>query len=257
MRNVFIISVFTLSFVALFGVAYGQNATDQLSERRINMSIKDRSVGYAIYHLATRFNVPFGIEEKKHVELERIFLLPTNIPTDVRHANGSITVDIYDRPSKEVVLKRSPICTIVAVNEPLRDVLDRILAQVDGYRWEISDGVVNIIPTENRDSDISGLLETRIAMFGIQSGESVGNLRNHIVALPEFNSFFTGNPVLSLAIRSDFDYWNRRLETGFQLKGLELREILNRVTREKKGVWILRKVKNVKVPDKDFIEFEI
>ncbi len=245
--------------LVLFVAADGQNLKDPLSELPITMSFEDKSPGFLIYYMAKRFDIQFGIEEayNENAESHRLFGLPTNLPTDAVHAGGSHSTDIHSPSSGPSNLQSASIQSIDAVDEPLGSVLDKILAQIDGYEWEISDGVVNIFPSAYRDSDLQSILNLQISSFTLAEGRSVGLIRNNIVDLPEIKNFLSSNRKASFAIRSDFDYLDRPIDQAIQLKELTLRQLLNRVTKVKKGAWILRKVPNSKDPKKPKIEFEI
>jgi hypothetical protein len=116
------------------------------------------------------------------------------------------------------------------------------------YKWEINDETVNIVPIKGRDSRFEKLLNTKIKNYLLvkSTGEPSGNyiiaIRKAIYLLPEFSGT---REVLGLSIlerRFDTDGFSLMLDLKEDLSftNLTFRELLNGITKSKKGGWILK-----------------
>lgn len=146
--------------------------------------------------------------------------------------------------------------TINADNERLEDVMDKIVEQMKNYKWEINDDVINIIPTKGRDKRYQALLELNIGNFMLEKDKEIAFIRRRVFDLPEVKSFLIENNILTTKTRSFGLYTQRKLEAELNFSNLTFRELLNKITKAKRGGWILRKHYGYG-EEKDFIEIDI
>ena len=74
-------------------------------------------------------------------------------------------------------------------NATLEEVLNEIVGQETGYRWELRDGVINIIPITSRNEFVEKLLNTPIRRFDQPKKLGKFQIRDAIIELPEVVGF--------------------------------------------------------------------
>jgi len=67
------------------------------------------------------------------------------------------------------------------LNSPLRAVLDSIVLSDPRYRWQLEDGVVNLIPVSGEPA----LLQVRVTEFHVENAETVYYALSQLIGLPE------------------------------------------------------------------------
>lgn len=129
-----------------------------------------------------------------------------------------------------------------ADNITLQEVLDRIAEQEPAYRWEVRDGVINIIPTKSRDDFVEKLLNTPIHRFNLPKVPGKFQIRDKIVELPEVVDLLKANGVTA----SHYGYFYRSPNThtdsnlSLSISNTDVRGILNKVIRESEHkMWIV------------------
>lgn len=82
-----------------------------------------------------------------------------------------------------------------ATDKTLEQILNLICQYWPAYRWEVKEGVVNVVPAVARDSLLEHLLSTKISRFSPKNLTDKFELRNAILDLPEVKSFLDTNGV--------------------------------------------------------------
>ena len=150
-------------------------------------------------------------------------------------AGGAVITQGCEEPSDSIVRFQG---------STLREVLDDIITADPDYRWEVKDGVVNLIPAKG----VPDLLTLRIDAFDSGDATSVTTAKTFLFALPE---------VRKRAVELGFDqaiYGSglyavppgarpARKLLNVRLQDVTLLEALNALVRtHKHGLWIYREI---------------
>jgi hypothetical protein len=135
--------------------------------------------------------------------------------------------------------------TLNAENERLEDVLNKLIKQIENYKWEINDGVVNIYPIKGRDKRFKKLLDLRIKRFSFEKGGPVWRITENIKSLPEFSAFMVKNNIRFNGVRTGpegaiQEMYGRKIGMGMDFSNPTFRDLLNKITKIKRGTWILK-----------------
>ena len=87
----------------------------------------------------------------------------------------------------------------------VRDVLNHIVKEVPIYRWEMRDGVVNVVPVRGRSRVLEDFLSIHVREFKANSDLNKFTLRNYILDLPEVELFLKANNLKTERLR-DYPY---------------------------------------------------
>lgn len=121
-----------------------------------------------------------------------------------------------------------------AENVTLQEVLDLIVQQEPSYRWEVKDGVINLIPTKSRDYFVERLLNTPIQRFDPPKVLGPSQIRDAIVDLPEVVDLLKINSITA----SHYGYYYRypsvytNAKVDLNTSQTDVRGVLNKVVRE-------------------------
>jgi hypothetical protein len=118
----------------------------------------------------------------------------------------------------------------------LRDVLDAIVKVDDQYRWQLEDGVVNLLPADDQPA----LLQVRVKHLLVKNATSVYQAYSKLFALPEVKK-----AIADLKLNDSFERIQGGLsgnlnQTQFSVdrKSITLREALNAIVRAQgQAVW--------------------
>lgn len=198
--------------------ASGQTTTNNLLERRISLHIKEGTFLYALSTLNVDYEIPIGFE------------------LALGHkANYHLNIDLE--------------------NVALEDVLNEIVGQERGYKWEVRDGVINIIPITSRDEFVEKLLNTPIPRFDQPKKLGKFQIRDAIMELPEVVALLKANGITA----SHYGYFYNRTARSNEIvdlstSGTDLRGVLNKVIRETEhNMWMIsRSGKNLSSLDLSF-----
>jgi hypothetical protein len=187
-------SIVACVMLAIPGVRNGTpNRTAQaLADRHVqNYQDHGTDVTRLILRALKAYQVPAGIEVDS--------LTPEAANLRVTLANGSVSV-----------------------------LLDTILANLPGYRWIETDGVVNVLPLRNTDS----LRQVSVRHFSLRSA-APNEIRATILSLPEVKAWLVRNNVSERSIVSAISVGDQRnnARVSVQLDNLTLGEIMNRIIR--------------------------
>lgn len=250
-----VLNAFLLAFTVN---VFGQVNETTLKDKRVTINRKNESLGTIFRDLIETYDIPIGFEESIFDRNHSDYLFETNIPcvTNCIDSSGKERTTIEQTIFKAKDIKFS----IEVENEPLENVLNQIVSTMKYYKWEINDDVVNIIPIIGRDKRLEDLLNVKIKSFANVSGS--GNLSKRIVfisssiaLLPEIKDYLINNNIhlTNGAYRSQNN--GRDLPDNLMLTNVTLKELLNKITKYKRGGWALRK--NPLNQLKNFEVFEI
>lgn len=213
----------------------------RLEDKRISISKKDVAFGTVAGYLCNQYGVLFGVEP---------------IPGEEERSDLQFSVS---NPGSELFRGKKTVFSFDLHDATLVDVMNSLIKQKQGYQWEISDGVVNIFPTQGRDKRLQKLLDVKIKSFSMvnQGDLVVGKILNFVVGLPELKEFEKANDVVIPNTRTaGFDSIFEKIDS-VQLKDLTFKQLLNKLSQVKgSGGW---RLSVVKYPDreKDVISIEI
>jgi hypothetical protein len=247
-RPVIIILTLILGASPLFG----QGTELDIKNKRVTVQQENRPLWAAFSHSMNTYDIAIGFEESALDRGHNNYFFETNLAT-----TGEWRRIYRERvfPPLQPDFEENLI-TLDFKNARLEEVMDSIVSQMNNYAWEVSDGVVNIYPTQGRDPRLKKFLETKVERFYMGMGAEITTIKAQIeVFQPEFRQFLKDNGLENEA--GNFSAFDRRtLPNGMAFTNLTFKELLNAITREKRGGWILR-IKNYRSsPGVDFLEIQ-
>jgi hypothetical protein len=238
---------------------YSQNLSADLKNKRITIDMENKALGYILHHLIVKYDIPIGFERSEADSGNREFDFTTIIPSGekvYKNTDADITVTVVKNPTFHA---KERFFTVKVENKRLEDVLNIIIKQMKGYKWEINNDVVNIFPITGRDKRYKKLLDTKIANFTLGEQEITGLIRNKLFALPEFKEFLNKNNLYSDTVFStqDWDSLSGYIPKGISFSNLTFKELLNKITKAKRGGWILKQHSHHKAGEKEYVDIDI
>jgi hypothetical protein len=237
--------------------AEGQSNTGELKGKRLTIHKRNETVANVFAYLIIDCDVPIGFEESTLDRNHNDFDFETNLPYERKRV--AVSADGQTRISVTIqrVIEEKPRLTIDVENVPLAKVLDTIVAQMNNYKWEIHDGVVDIFPVFGRDKRFEELLSTNIETFVLTNPFHIFDIRTRLIHLPEVENFLKTNNIHMSDLRESIFNQERKLSTDLNFSGLNLRDLLNKITNLKRGGWILKKSDAFGTKDKEYFEIDI
>jgi hypothetical protein len=243
--------------------AFGQEKEIDLKDKRITIKMEKQPLGLVFRYLMENYEIPIGFEEsildRNHIE----YAFDTNLPAVATHKQQKAGGSIKLTTTSETAFKANlhPI-TLNFENGKLKDVFNQIVKQMENYKWEINNGVVNIFPIKGRDERFEKLLGLHIERFAFEKGKTVEDITNNIMLLPEFRSFIKDSNLYFYGIRTGVNFvikaqYGRTIDEGMDFSNLTFRELLNKATKIKKGGWILKWRYVLKTTGKELINIDI
>jgi hypothetical protein len=121
---------------------------------------------------------------------------------------------------------------------------------------------VNIYPIKGRDKRFEKLLDVRIKRFIFEKGGPVWRITTNIKSLPEFSAFLVKNNLRFNGGRSGpegaiQEMYGRKIDEGMDFSNLKFRDLLNKITKLKRGAWILKWRFISKKTGEEFIDIDI
>lgn len=252
-----------ITYLAEATYAFGQELETDVTDKQITIKMEKQPLGLVFRYLMENYDIPIGFEQsildRGHIE----YSFDTNLPAVATHkqqnADGSVKMSTTSESAFNA--KSHPI-TLDFENGTLKDVFDQIVKQMENYKWEINQGVVNIIPIKGRDERFEKLLELKIKKFTFEKGKTVQDIAANIASLPEFRSFLKENNFHFSDFREGMNFvrkaqYGRTVDSAMDFSNLTFREILNRAAKIKKGGWILKWRYVSKTTGKELIDIDI
>jgi hypothetical protein len=237
----------------------------QLKDKRITIKMEKQPLGKVFRHLIVNYDVPIGFEESILDRDHNDYEFETNLPypgeKTYESLNGSTRITI--QKERGFIVEKHWF-TVNAEDEKLEDVLNSIVGQMNNYKWEINDGVVNIFPIKGRDERYKRLLDVNIKNYNLEienhnskTGMAIFEIRNRIFELPEVIEFLNENKFYYSDYRESIDNHDRKLFVEVNFSNLTFKELLNKITKIKRGGWILKTNDLFGTKEKEYIEMRI
>lgn len=239
----------------------GQKNAIDLKDKGITVKMEKIPFGMVLAYLMEIYDVPIGFEEstldRDNGDSRFSANSPGVAPDRLENIKGVLKIAAFPGSKPPV----HPV-TLFAENERLEDVLNSIIKQIENYKWEINDGVVNIYPVKGRDDKFEKLLGLKIKRFSFEKGKPIWEITKNIKALPEFSSFTTANNLHYSGGRSGpesalQEQYGRTIDEGMDFSDLTFRDLLNKITKIKKGSWILKWRFLSKKTGEEYIDIDI
>lgn len=249
-KNTIIIFLnFTFIFLAGNSYAFGQKNEVDLKDKRITVNFEKQPLGIVFRYLMENYDIPIGFEwsllDKDHNDYNFDINLPVTAEKILKGSDTTPEIRSIVQPGSKAGFKADfyPI-TVNFDNAKLEDVLNEIVRQMNFYKWEINDDVVNIFPTQGRHEKFAGLLDTKISQFTFEKGKTVRDITANIKELPEFIKYTENNNLIFWGDRTNVSFrkwvqYDRTIDAEMNFSNLTFRELLNKITKIKKGGWKL------------------
>lgn len=206
------------------------------------------------YRLIQNYDVPIGFEESTLDRAHRHYYFETNVEPERTRAG----IDSDKEFSGPYQGFSQHLITVNFKQARLEDVMNAIVRQMKNYDWEIEDEVVNIFPVRGRDPRLKKLLEVRVREFTVGIGADVGSIQGELMlARPEFEKFLVESALDSRTDRPGSSFLDRVLPAGMVFANKTFKELLNAITKSKRGGWILQIKTLSDKPGKEFVEILI
>jgi hypothetical protein len=252
MRNkqviLFLFPIIVFTFLGIIQVS-GQEKESSLKDRKVTIKRENESLATIFKDLIERYDIAVGFEESTFDSAHRNYVFEVNIPFHNKNCNaGGLLVNTKKCKPRIIEAKQNKF-TINVENERLENVLDLIVEKMQYYKWEINDDVVNIFPAVGRDKRFELLLNTKIKNFTVQriraaKKKTIYDLRDSIASIPEFREFLKNNSLYYSSQRYNSPNLERELPAEeITFSDLTLKELLNKITKIKRGGWALRQNK--------------
>ncbi|MBS1798009.1 MAG: hypothetical protein JSS81_29585 [Acidobacteria bacterium] len=225
--------------------AFGQEKEVRLEDRRITIRMEKQPLGLIFRYLMEKYDIPIGFEESALDKYHSEYFFDTNMPAaydgDIRHPVDEL--EKKARPQTVFKANLHPI-TVNVENGKLTEVFDQIVPQMLYYKWEINDNVVNIFPVQGRFDNFEKLMEMKIFEFTFEKGKTVNDITVNIKRLPEISRFLKENELLFRGYRPGGPWrvlgqYGRTIDAEMKFSDLTFRELLNKITKVKKGGWMV------------------
>ena len=158
--------------------------------------------------------------------------------------NASGSYSVTTTTERAFKAKLHPI-TVTAENASLEEVFNQIVNQMENYKWEINDGVVNIFPIKGRDERFKQLLGLNIQRFTLERGKTIEDITTSIQSMHDFLRFMGKNKLIFFGVRTGANFalkaqYGRTIDAGMDFSNLAFRDLLNKITKIKRGGWVLK-----------------
>lgn len=218
---------------------YGQAPRSSLKDKQISLKLVNRPLFDAFIRLIYDYDIAIGFEQSLLDDKHDDYFFQTNVPfgeSETLTVNGRKTNIGGMRPAIS-----NHLITLEFENARLEDVLNEIVRQMKNYDWVIEDDIVNIFPIRGRDSNLENLLKINVQQFLVPKGVEVGNIEGFIIyTVPEFKTFFAKYGLTYHSFKPLPWFDDRPLPEKLGFTNLSFKELLNSITRSKRGGWILR-----------------
>lgn len=262
-RAVIVVLHGVIIFLAGTASVLGQEKEVDLKDTRITIKAERQPLGVVFKYLMENYGIPIGFEESTLDRGRSDYDFHTNLAGAPKHrmqsADGGIT---FSTTAERVFTADTRPITVEAENASLGEVFDRIVGQMENYEWEINDGVVNIFPVKGRDERFEKLLGMNVQRFTLEKGKTVEDITASLKSLPEFIKFRRDNRLAFIGFRQGVNFvikaqYGRAIEKRMDFSNLTFRDLLNKITKIKKGGWILKWLRNSQTAGWELIDIDI
>jgi hypothetical protein len=236
---VFVIALGFINGSSAFGNARSEEGA--LSDKLVTIECNQQPLHVALDRLMNVYDVPIGFVQS---------------PKDYDHSDYRFGTEIRYVRSHEEARKDNggvPYVTghFISVNyrnARLETVLDDIVGQMQNYKWDIENDVVVIMPSDDLDPRIEELLGTKVASFQLPADAPIYDVRQTLVTLPDSLAWLNKNQLL-------FDpgtwvaFTRRKLPNEMNFSDLTFRELLNTITKVKRGGWQIGRINRLSYVD--------
>lgn len=243
---------------------FGREKETDLKGKRITIRMEKQPLGVVFKYLMENYDIPIGFEESALDRRLPDFRFHANLPGQPQYKTQSADgVEITWTYKRRIFKAKKYPITLDAKDERLEEVFDKIVEQMENYKWEINDGVVNIFPVKGRDERFERLMGIHVQRFVLEKGKTVEDITTNLLALPEFEKFLKENKLEFLGIRwgTTTDVlkaqYGRIINEGMDFSNLTFRDLLNKITKIKRGGWVLRWLWNSRAKGWEHIDIDI
>lgn len=237
-----IIVVIALGFISgssAFGKTRGEEG--KIRDKLVTIECNRQPLHVALDRLMNVYDVPIGFVQS---------------PKDYSHMDYYFGTEIRYVRSLEEVRKDNagePYVTghFISVsyrNARLETVLDNIVGQMQNYRWYIENGVVVIMPSDDVDPRIEELLDIKVGSFKYTADTPIYNLRQTLVTLPEISAWLNKNKLM-FEPGTWVAFTRRKLPDEMNFANVTFRELLNMITKIKRGGWLIGQINELSYVD--------
>lgn len=214
--------------------------------------MEHQPLGNIFRELMFNYDIAIGFEESVLDREHNDFAFETRLP------ERKVITNINEMYIPRHFYVKGHWITLNVENEGIEEVFDQIVGQMENYKWEINDDVVNIYPVRGRDKRYEELLKLNIQHFQMEKGEQLKEIRRNLLGLSELIKFLGKNEIYTNGSRGDMENLRVPLTVELKFSNLNLRDLLNKISKAKRGGWILQRHK-VWIGDgnKEFIDIVI
>ncbi|MEZ5307059.1 MAG: hypothetical protein R2684_07935 [Pyrinomonadaceae bacterium] len=236
--------------LALHGFA---QTNSEILKRKISIDVENESFEVVVRRLIQKEDLAFGLEVSSF-DADRMEFFP--YPFMLKDASNNTIVDdewlgyhFPERPYK--FINRF---TLKFRNTEVQTVIDELVKQMKNYDWELADGVINIVPVKGRDKRLSEFLDLQIGKgFSLQAGDPKTELEPAIMLnMPEVIQFAKSKRLSILcSFVEECPKCSNVFDEDLEVQPMRLRDMLNRITRQKRGAWrvIISESRNPNSPE--------
>lgn len=240
-RTVIVIAI-SLGFIN-GSSAFGNTRSEEgaMRDKLVTIECNRQPLQVALDQLMNVYDVPIGfVQSPKDYDH-----LDYNFNTETRYARSR------EEAQNDVVGVPYVTGHFISVsyrNARLETVLDDVVGQMKNYKWDLEDGVVVIMPSDEIDPRIEVLLDTKIKSFKFPADGPIYQVRNILVTLPEVVTWLNKNE-----LRFESGTWvpftKRKLPNEMNFADITFRRLLNTITKLKRGGWLIGQIYNLSYVD--------
>jgi len=245
-------------------LAFGQLDKIDLAHKKVTIKMEKRPLGEILKYLMGKYDILIGFERSNLDMGKPDYAFDTNLSdgemkTAEFEAQDGLKVKII---ADHVFTAPDHPITVIVENKPLKEVFDTIVRQMNNYDWEINGDVVNIFPKKGREQRFRELLDIRISSFKFKKGETIWQITKRIKELPEIeeflnrsNLYFSGERFGLVSILES--QYGKKIDVEMNFSNITFKELLNKITRIKRGGWIIKNQGFSRNVQRDYIDIDI
>ncbi len=236
---------------------FAQSQVSTVERRSVTIQVDRVALGVVFSQLMFDYGVVIAFEESELDRAHLDYVIDVNVPpgwagSTIPLSNG---MSIQSR-SRRVYPAKSHLITLHLVDRPLSEALDKIVAQMSYYRWEVSNGVVIIMPSEGRDDDLRQFLELKISRYSLPRQTAISTIKYSIGDLPEVKEFLEKHELQYFMNQVMFGHPKTPNIENINFEDIRLIDLLNEISKVKGGGWALT-TETTKQTRKKFLNLDI